>query len=39
MDVAITFCDETKHQRRENKHDDSFFRGRETPSLARFSQF
>ncbi|PYL67348.1 MAG: hypothetical protein DMF20_03755 [Verrucomicrobia bacterium] len=39
MGVAITFCNQTEHQRRENKHDDSFFRGRETPSLARFSQF
>jgi hypothetical protein len=26
MGVAVTFCDKTEHERRENKQDHSFFR-------------
>jgi hypothetical protein len=26
MGVTVTFCNETKHERRENKRDDPFFR-------------
>jgi hypothetical protein len=36
MGVAITLCYETKHERRENKHDHSFFGRSEAESLPRF---
>ena len=35
MGVAITLCNETKHERRDNKHDYSFFGGGKAKSLAR----
>jgi hypothetical protein len=38
MGVAITFCDNTEHERRENKHDDSFFGRSEAESLPRLIQ-
>jgi hypothetical protein len=34
MGVAITLCYETKRERRENKHDHSFFGGSEAESLS-----
>jgi hypothetical protein len=34
MGVAITLCYETKHERRKNKHDHSFFGGSEAESLS-----
>jgi hypothetical protein len=39
MSVAITFCDETKHERRKDKHDDSPFHCSETKRLSRLIQF
>jgi hypothetical protein len=39
MGVTITLCYETKHERRENKHDHSFFGGSEPESLSRLIQF
>jgi hypothetical protein len=39
MSVAITLCDKTEYERRENKHDDSFFGRSEAESLPRFIQF
>jgi len=39
MGVAITFCDNTEHERRENKHDDLFFGRSEAESLPRLIQF
>jgi len=33
MSVAITFCDQTEHERRENEHSYSFFRRSQTQSL------
>ena len=39
MGVAITFCYETKRERRENKHDHSFFGRSEAESLSRLIQF
>jgi hypothetical protein len=38
MGVAITFCDKTKHERSENKHDDSLFGRSEPESLPRLIQ-
>jgi hypothetical protein len=38
MGVAITFCDKTKRERRENKHDDSLFGRSEAESLPRLIQ-
>jgi hypothetical protein len=39
MGVAITLCDETKRERREDKHDYSFFGRSEAESLPRLIQF
>jgi len=39
MGVAITFCDKTEHERRENKHDDSCFSRSKAESLSRLIQF
>jgi hypothetical protein len=39
MGVAITFCNDPKHERRKNKHHDSLFRRSEAESLPRFIQF
>jgi hypothetical protein len=39
MGVAITFCDKTEHERRDNKHDDSLFGRSETKSLPRLIEF
>jgi hypothetical protein len=36
MSVAITFCDQTEHERRENKHSYSLFRWSEAESLPHF---
>ncbi len=38
MDVAITLCNQTKHERRNNKHDHSFFGGSEADPLPRLIQ-
>jgi hypothetical protein len=35
MGIAITLCNKTEHECRENKHDHSFFGGSEAESLAR----
>ena len=35
MGVAITLCDETEHERRQNKDDYSFFSRSESESLPR----
>jgi len=39
MGIAITFCDKTKHERRQNKYDDSFFGSSEAEPLPRLIQF
>jgi hypothetical protein len=39
MAIAITFCNETEHECRENKHDHSFFRRSEAESLPRLTKF
>jgi hypothetical protein len=39
MGVAITLCHKTEHERRENKHDYSFFHRSEAESLPRLIQF
>jgi len=39
MGVAITLCDNTEHERCENKHDHSFFGRSEAESLPRLIQF
>ena len=36
MSVAITFCDQTKREYRDNENDNSFFRWSETESLPHF---
>jgi hypothetical protein len=36
MSVAITFCDQTKRECRDNENDDSFFRWSEAESLPHF---
>jgi hypothetical protein len=35
MGVAITLCYDTEHERRKDKHDDSFFGRSEPESLPR----
>jgi hypothetical protein len=39
MGIAITFRDKTKHERRQNKYDDSFFDSSEAEPLPRLIQF
>ena len=39
MRVAVTFCDQTEHERRGNEHGYSLFGGSETESLAGFAEF
>lgn len=39
MRIAITFGDETNHERCENKHDDSLFGRSEAVPLPRLIQF
>jgi hypothetical protein len=39
MGVAITLCHKTEHERRENKHDHSFFHRSEAQPLPRLIQF
>jgi len=39
MGVAITLCDQTEYERRENKHDHLFFGGSEAEPLPRLIQF
>ena len=39
MGVAITLCDKTEHERREDKHDDSCFGRSEAEPLPRLIQF
>jgi hypothetical protein len=39
MGVAITLCHKTEHERRENKHDHSFFSRSEAEPLPRLIQF
>jgi hypothetical protein len=39
MSVAITLCDKTKHERRENKRDHSLFHRSEVELLPRLIQF
>ena len=39
MGVAITFCDQTEHERREDKCDHSFFHRSKSESLPRLIQF
>ena len=39
MGVAVTLCDETNHEHRENEHDYSFFGSSEAESLPCFIQF
>lgn len=39
MGVAITFCDKTEHEGREDKHDDSCFGRSEAEPLPRLIQF
>jgi hypothetical protein len=39
MGIAITFCDKTQQERRQNKHDDSLFSSSEAESLPRLIQF
>jgi hypothetical protein len=36
MSVAITFCDQTKGECRDNENDDSFFRWSEAESVPHF---
>ena len=36
MSVAVIFCDQTKHERRENESGYSFFRGSEAESVPHF---
>jgi hypothetical protein len=39
MGIAITFCDKTENEHRQNKHDDSFFGSSEAEPLPRLIQF
>ena len=39
MGVAITLCHKTEHERRENKHDHSFFHRSKAQLLPRLIQF
>jgi hypothetical protein len=39
MGVAITLCNKTKQERRENKHDHSFLGRGKTESLPRLIKF
>jgi hypothetical protein len=39
MDFAITFCDDTEHERRKDKRNNSFLRRSEAESLPRLIQF
>jgi hypothetical protein len=39
MLVAITFCDQTKYERRENEHGYSFFHWSQAESLPDFIEF
>jgi hypothetical protein len=39
MSVAVTFCHQTEHERRENEHDYSFFHRSEAESLPHFFEF
>jgi hypothetical protein len=39
MGIAITLCNKTERERRENKHDHSFFGGSEAERLPRLLQF
>jgi hypothetical protein len=39
MRVAITFCNQTEHERRKNENGYSFFCGCEAESLAQLIEF
>jgi hypothetical protein len=39
MNVAITLCNETDHERHQNKHDNLFLLGSKSQSLPRLIQF
>jgi hypothetical protein len=39
MSVAVTLCNETERERRENENYDSFFRGSEKESLPGLIEF